>query len=77
MRSAGQDRIHIASIPEDPTAMSPANRPKTFVIDTNVLLHNPASLFAFADNHVVIPMVVLEELDRFKSANNELGQNSR
>ena len=57
--------------------MSPANRPKTFVIDTNVLLHNPASLFAFADNHVVIPMVVLEELDRFKTANNELGQNSR
>ncbi len=57
--------------------MSPASRPKTFVIDTNVLLHNPASLFAFADNHVVIPMVVLEELDKFKSANNELGQNSR
>ncbi len=57
--------------------MSPANRPKSFVIDTNVLLHNPASLFAFADNHVVIPMVVLEELDRFKTANNELGQNSR
>ena len=57
--------------------MSPASRPKTFVIDTNVLLHNPASLFAFADNHVVIPMVVLEELDKFKSASNELGQNSR
>ena len=57
--------------------MSPASRPKTFVIDTNVLLHNPASLFSFADNRVVIPMVVLEELDRFKTANNELGQNSR
>ena len=50
---------------------------KTFIIDTNVLLHNPQSLFAFADNHVVIPMVVLEELDKFKTANNELGQNSR
>jgi PhoH-like ATPase len=50
---------------------------KTFVIDTNVLLHNPNALFAFADNHVVIPMMVLEELDKFKSANNELGQNSR
>ena len=33
---------------------------KTFVIDTNVLLHNPNSLFAFADNQVVIPMIVLE-----------------
>ncbi len=51
--------------------------PKTFVIDTNVLLHNPNALFAFADNHVVIPMMVLEELDKFKSANNELGSNSR
>ena len=50
---------------------------KTFVVDTNVLLHNPNALFAFAEHHVVIPMVVLEELDRFKAANNELGQNSR
>ena len=50
---------------------------KTFVIDTNVLLHNPNSLFAFADNQVVIPMIVLEELDKFKSANNELGSNAR
>ena len=49
---------------------------KTFVLDTNVLLHNPRSLFAFADNHVVIPMVVLEELDKFKSGSNELGRNS-
>ena len=50
---------------------------KTFVLDTNVLLHNPGSLFSFADNHVVIPMTVLEELDKFKSGNNELGRNSR
>lgn len=57
--------------------MTPQSRTKTFVVDTNVLLHNPAALFSFSDNHVVIPMVVLEELDRFKSANNELGQNSR
>lgn len=57
--------------------MPPQSRPKTFVVDTNVLLHNPAALFSFADNRVVIPMVVLEELDKFKSANNELGQNSR
>jgi PhoH-like ATPase len=50
---------------------------KTFVVDTNVLLHNPNALFAFADNHVVIPITVLEELDKFKTANNELGQNAR
>ena len=50
---------------------------KTFVLDTNVLLHNPSALFAFTDNHVVIPMIVLEELDKFKTNNNELGRNSR
>jgi PhoH-like ATPase len=52
-------------------------RAKTFVVDTNVLLHNPNALLAFTDNHVVLPMMVLEELDKFKTANNELGQNAR
>ncbi len=55
----------------------PVKREKTFVVDTNVLLHNPGSLFAFKENHVVIPMIVLEELDRFKTANTELGRNAR
>lgn len=50
---------------------------KTFVLDTNVLLHNPGAIFAFAEHHVVIPMTVLEELDKFKTNNNELGRNSR
>jgi PhoH-like ATPase len=57
--------------------MIDASRPKTFVIDTNVLLHNPQSLYVFADNHVVIPMTVLEELDKFKTSHNELGQSAR
>jgi PhoH-like ATPase len=52
-------------------------REKTFVVDTNVLLHNPNALFAFAEHQVVIPITVLEELDKFKTANNELGQNAR
>ena len=39
---------------------------KCFVIDTNVLLHDPRSLFAFQDNEVVIPLVVLDELDKKK-----------
>ena len=61
-----------------PTPQSiPVKREKTFVIDTNVMLHNPAGLFAFAEHHVVVPMIVLEELDRFKTANNELGRNAR
>jgi PhoH-like ATPase len=50
---------------------------KTFVLDTNVLLHNPGSLFSFKDNRVVLALAVIEELDRFKRANDELGRNAR
>jgi PhoH-like ATPase len=50
---------------------------KTFVLDTNVLLHNGDSLMAFKDNDVVIPMAVIEELDRFKKNHDELGRNAR
>jgi PhoH-like ATPase len=55
----------------------PDAKSKTFIIDTNVLLHSAHALMAFKDNQVVIPMIVLEELDRFKTANNELGANAR
>jgi PhoH-like ATPase len=50
---------------------------KTFVLDTNVLLQTPYALFTFDDNTVVIPEVVLEELDKFKKDNSELGANAR
>ena len=39
---------------------------KNFVLDTNVLLHDPRSLFSFDDNNVVIPIYVIEEVDKFK-----------
>jgi len=50
---------------------------KTFVLDTNVLLHDPNSLFAFRDNNVVIPIVVIEELDKFKKGVDEIARNAR
>ncbi len=50
---------------------------KFFVLDTNVLLHNSAALFMFKEHVVVIPFVVLEELDKFKSQNDEVGRNCR
>ena len=59
------------------TAKTAAGPVKTFVVDTNVLLHSPNAIFAFGEHHLVIPITVLEELDKFKSANNELGQNAR
>ncbi|MCA9294229.1 MAG: PhoH family protein [Phycisphaerales bacterium] len=50
---------------------------KTFVLDTSVLLHNPAALFVFEDNNIVIPFAVLEEIDKFKSVSNDVGRNAR
>ena len=56
---------------------SKKNAAKTFVLDTNVLLHSPVALNVFDDNHVVLPMAVLEELDKFKTQSSELGRNAR
>ncbi len=50
---------------------------KTFVVDTNVLLHNPSSIFMFAENEVVIPFDVIEELDKFKSGTDDISRNAR
>ena len=41
---------------------------KFYVLDTNVLLHDPNALLRFEDNDVVLPITVIEELDRFKKA---------
>ncbi len=52
--------------------------PKTFVLDTNVLLHDPQSIFKFEDNNLAIPVEVLEELDRIKTEQStERGRNAR
>ncbi len=50
---------------------------KHYVLDTNVLLYSPQAIFAFSEHTVVIPEVVLEELDRFKSESTERGAHSR
>jgi PhoH-like ATPase len=50
---------------------------KIFVLDTNVLIHNPISMFSFVDNVVVIPIVVIEEIDNFKKGLDEKGRNAR
>jgi PhoH-like ATPase len=50
---------------------------KNFILDTNVLLHDPNSLLSFQENHVLIPIEVIEEIDRFKRESTELGQNAR
>lgn len=50
---------------------------KTFILDTNVLLHNHRAIFTFGRNEVVIPIIVLEELDRFKRDADEKGRHAR
>ncbi len=50
---------------------------KTYVLDTNVILHSAQALNSFEDNEVVIPMTVIEELDKFKRNQDELGRNTR
>ncbi len=50
---------------------------KNFILDTNVLLHDPQSLFKFQENNIIIPITVIEEIDRFKKDMNETGRNAR
>jgi PhoH-like ATPase len=50
---------------------------KNYVLDTNVLLHDARAFYAFADNNVIIPIYVIEEIDTFKKDQNELGRNAR
>ncbi|HEX7056971.1 MAG TPA: PhoH family protein [Bacilli bacterium] len=50
---------------------------KIYVLDTNVLLHDPNSIFAFEDNEIIIPSVVLEEIDSKKRNVDEIGRNAR
>lgn len=50
---------------------------KTFVLDTNVILHDYKAIYNFQDNDIVIPIVVLEELDKFKKGNDLINFHAR
>ena len=50
---------------------------KNYVLDTNVLLHDPRAIFRFEDNSVIIPIYVIEEVDQFKREGSERGRNAR
>ncbi len=54
-----------------------SNNPKIFVLDTNVLLHDHKALSNFQENDIVIPIIVLEELDKFKKGNDQINFNAR
>src|SRR5207248_2231888 len=62
------------------STLRPSREPrlrKNYVLDTNVLLHDPRALFQFKDNNVIIPIYVVEEIDKFKRDLSELGRNAR
>ena len=50
---------------------------KTFILDTNVLLHDAEAIFRFEDNDIVLPIAIIEELDRFKKQSDSIGRNAR
>lgn len=50
---------------------------KVFILDTNILLNNPLSIYQFDDNDVVIPISVIEEIDNFKKDMSDIGRNAR
>lgn len=54
-----------------------ANSPRLYVLDTNILMHDPTALFRFEEHGVFIPMIVLEELDAAKKGTSEVARNVR
>ncbi len=62
-----------------PDALTPGSDPRrhVYILDTNVLLYDPGALSVFQDNDLVIPITVIEEIDRFKKDLNETGRNAR
>ncbi|MCB1077544.1 MAG: PhoH family protein, partial [Verrucomicrobiae bacterium] len=75
-RGLSNPRTRTKPVPLD-GLKAPSACGKNFVIDTNVLLHDPECIHRFADNHVCIPVEVLCELDRFKGEQSERGANAR
>jgi len=77
MMESPEEQGHFFSNPDPQERKRAGGMVKNFVIDTNVLLHDPHSLNRFENNHVFIPVEVLSELDRFKNEQNERGANAR
>ena len=60
-----------------PKKTRPSSEPKLFVLDTNVLMHDPMCLFRFEEHDIFLPMIVLEELDGHKKGMTEVARNAR
>ncbi len=69
--------VHPAQAPASAAAQDTREEPRMFVLDTNVLMHDPSSLFRFAEHDVYLPMMTLEELDDHKKGMSEVSRNVR
>lgn len=68
--------VHVKS-PASRAADKRGGVKKLFVLDTNVLMHDPSSLFRFAEHDIYLPMITLEELDNHKKGMSEVARNTR
>jgi Predicted ATPase related to phosphate starvation-inducible protein PhoH len=50
---------------------------KNYVLDTNVLIHDPQAIYSFQDNNVILPLPVIEELDKLKRRSDSAGKSAR
>ncbi len=57
--------------------MPKKKQPKTFILDTNVILHDPTCIDQFQENNVIIPLIVIEEMDHFKRGSQVINLNAR
>ena len=87
-RATSTRKARTTSVTASPSATAPTPAPrgkkaapqgptKLFVLDTNVLLHDPTSLFRFEEHDIFLPMIVLEELDGHKKGMTEVARNGR
>ena len=78
-RPAHTDRFDdkALNVPEKPKRVIRTGPPSLFVLDTNVLMHDPSSLFRFSEHDLFLPMTTLEELDNHKKGMTEVARNAR
>ena len=74
---SNKTEIKASSVPEKPKRMIRTGPPSLFVLDTNVLMHDPSSLFRFSEHDLFLPMTTLEELDNHKKGMTEVARNAR
>lgn len=76
-KASSKEHQNTSTLPKSPKKTAKKSRKKNFVLDTNVILHDYECIEKFEDNDVYIPIVVLEELDKFKTGTEQINYNAR